>query len=118
MTAINYMFPPDEIHGLPTWRFVVHFVAPPPADAGAVAKAVTSLKAAEWKIITFPYGLDSIAYDHETQSVDVPIEVPDDRRRKPNSLVDYQSDFWKICGNMASAGLLGDIYYEAVDWQE
>jgi hypothetical protein len=49
--------------------------------------------------------------------VSVPIEVPDDRRRRPNSLTQYESDVWKIMGNMARCGF-GDVYYEAVDWHE
>jgi hypothetical protein len=118
MTAINYLFPPEQIHALPTWRFVVHFVVPPPHDPSALAEAVSSLKSAEWKIISFPFGIDAITYDPASNSVDVPIEVPEDRRKRPNSLADYESDFWKICGNMGSAGLLGEIYYEAIDWQE
>jgi hypothetical protein len=118
MTAINYLFPPEQIHALPTWRFVVHFVVPPPFNAAALATAVAGMRSAEWKIISFPFGLDALAYDSESQSVDVPIEVSEERRKQPNSLADYESDFWKICGHMGSAGLLGDIYYEAVDWQE
>jgi hypothetical protein len=118
MTAINYLFPPDQIHALPTWRFVVHFVVPPPYDAGALAKAVAGMKAADWKIVSFPFGLDAITYNAASQCVDVPVEVPEDRRKRPNSLVDYESDFWRICGNMAGAGFQGDIYYEAIDWQD
>jgi hypothetical protein len=48
----------------------------------------------------------------------VPIEVSPERRRRPSSLAEYESDFWKVCGNMAGAGFTGDIYYEAVDWKE
>jgi hypothetical protein len=118
MTAINYLFPPDQIHALPTWRFILHFVLPSGCDGSAVASAAANLKAADWKIVTFPFGVDTIAYNPETQSIDVAIEVPEDRRRRPDSLADYESDFWKVCGNMGSAGLLGDIYYEAVDWKE
>ena len=118
MSAINYLFPPDQIHALPTWRFVVHFVLPGPCDPAALARAVAAMKSADWKIITFPFGLDAITYDPQSRSVDVPIEVPEERRKKANSLADYEGDFWRICGNMGGAGLLGDIYYEAVDWQE
>ena len=118
MTAVNYLFPPDRIGCLPTWRFVLHFVLPSGCEASALAKAVAGMRSAEWKIVRFPFGLDAIAYDPQTHSVDVPVEVPADRRKQPNSLADYESDFWKICGNMGTAGLLGDIYYEAVDWKE
>lgn len=118
MTAINYLFPPDKIHDLPTWRFVVHFKEPPPLDVAALAQAVAGMKSAEWRIISFPFGLDGLSYDPKSQTVGIPIEVPPARRRRPGSLADYESDFWKICGHMAGAGFDGDIFYEAVDWQE
>jgi hypothetical protein len=118
MTAINYLFPPDRIHELPTWRFVLHFVVPPPCDHAALAAALAAMKAADWKIVSFPFGLDSITYNSATQSVDVPMEVPEERRGSPSSLADYESDFWRVCGNMAGVGFRGDVYYEAVDWQD
>jgi hypothetical protein len=93
-------------------------MAPPPLDAAALAKAVAGLKSAEWKIISFPFGLDAVAYNAGSQSVDVPIEVLPDRRKKRSSLAEYESDFWKICGHMAGAGFVGDIYDEAIDWRE
>jgi hypothetical protein len=117
VTSIKYLFPPDKVNELPTWRFVLHFMAPAD-DPAAIAKAVADLRAATWKAVTFPFGLESLAYDAHTKSVDVAVEVPPNRRRKPGSLQDYESDFWKICGNMIGAGFGGDIYYEAVDWHE
>ena len=53
----------------------------------------------------------------ETGTVGVPIQVPEERRRPPNSLADYESDVWKIYRHMVSAGF-GDLYYEAIDWRE
>jgi hypothetical protein len=117
MTAINYLFPPQKVNDLPTWRFLLHFMAPA-NDPAAIAKAVADLEAATWKAVTFPFGLQSLAYDPGTKSVDVAIEVPPERRRQPGCLQDYESDFWKICGSMVGAGFDGDIYYEAIDWHE
>ena len=81
-------------------------------------QAVQNLKAVKWSAVTFPFGIDQIVYDHASKSVDVPIEVPESKRRGKDGLTNYESDFWKICGNLGSAGVLGDIYYEAIDWQD
>ncbi|HEY7310115.1 MAG TPA: hypothetical protein VH643_12205 [Gemmataceae bacterium] len=116
-SSINYLFPPDQILNLPTWRFVLHFMAPPEYHEGMLHKAIAALKAADWKIVTFPFGLDTLSLDESGKAVGVPIEVPEDRRGRPNSLADYESDVWKIMGNMIECGF-GDLYYEAVDWQE
>jgi hypothetical protein len=118
MAAINYLFPPEQVELLPTWRFILHFVVGVPPEASVLVKARAALKSADWKIISFPFGIDAVSYDPVSQSVDVAIEVSEERRKRANSLPDYESDFWKVCGNIMSAGLLGDIYYEAVDWQE
>ena len=56
-TSINYLFPSDQIHRLPTWRFVLHFMVPPDYQPTSLQRVVTQLKAAEWKIVTFPFGL-------------------------------------------------------------
>lgn len=117
MTGINYLFPPDQVNDLPTWRFVIHFIAPSPFDETIVQQAVEKLSAAEWKIVTFPFGIESLTYEPANNSVGVPVEVPEDARNRPNSLADYESDFWKIAGNMIECGF-GEIYYEAIDWQE
>jgi len=116
-SPINYLFPPDQIHNLPTWRFVLHFMVTPQFDQAALQRAIERLKAAEWSIVVFPFALDDLALDQNGRMVSVPIEVPDDRRRRPNSLAQYESDVWKIIGNMVGPGF-GDIYYEAVDWRE
>jgi hypothetical protein len=105
-SSINYLFPPDQILNLPTWRFVLHFMAPPEYHEGMLHKAIAALKAA-----------DTLSLDESGKAVGVPIEVPEDRRGRPNSLADYESDVWKIMGNMIECGF-GDLYYEAVDWQE
>ena len=115
--AINYLFPPDQISKLPTWRFILHFIAPPGFEPAILQRAIGELKAAKWKVVTFPFGLDSLEYNPKTNSVDVPVEVPEASRRRPNGLADYESDFWKITGHMVGCGF-GDVYYEAVDWKE
>jgi hypothetical protein len=115
-TAINYLFPSNQITKLPTWRFVLHFMAPADYTPATLASAIADLKAAEWKIVSFPFGLDALSIDPTGKAVSVPIEVPEDRRR-PGSLADYESDVWKIIGNMVASGF-GDLYYEAVDWKE
>ena len=63
------------------------------------------------------FGVDDLAYEPSSNSVSVPIELPEEARRRPDSLADYESDFWKIAGNMMECGF-GDIYCEAVDWEE
>jgi hypothetical protein len=116
-TSINYLFPPDQIERLPTWRFVLHFKAPSLFREGRLKKATDGLKSAEWKIIEFPLGLDNLPFDAKAGTVGVPIEVSEERRRRPNSLADYESDVWKVCGHMVGAGF-GDLYYEAIDWRD
>ena len=117
MGGINYLlFPPDQINALPTWRFVLHFVASRPFDDSILSLIVKDLKAAEWSSVTFPFGIDNLSFDPTNNSVDVPIEVPEDVRHSPNGLANYESDFWKIAGNMAQHGF-EEVYYEAIDWQ-
>ena len=116
-TSINYLSPPDQIESLPTWRFVLHFKAPSLFRERSLKRATDELKAVDWKIIEFPLGLDNLSFDVDTGTVGVPIQVPEERRRSPNSLADHESDVWKICGHMVSAGF-GDLYYEAIDWRE
>ena len=116
-TSINYLFPPDKITELPTWRFVLHFKAPFLMRGKKIKQAIEALKQAEWKIIQFACDPDTIAFDPEAKTVGIPIEVPEERRHRPDSLSDYESDVWKICGNVIQFGF-GDLYYEAVDWQE
>lgn len=116
-TAINYLFPSNQITKLPTWRFVLHFMAPPDYKPSHLQTAIANLQAADWKIISFPFGLGSLALDPTGKAVSVPIEVSEVQRRRPGSLTDYESDVWKVMGNMVAAGF-GDLYYEAVDWKE
>jgi hypothetical protein len=117
--SINYLFPADQISNLPTWRFVLHFMAPIAFEPAMLERAIAQLKATDWKIVTFPDGLDSLSLSEESNAVGVPVEVSEKRRRRPNSLADYESDFWKINFNMIDCGF-GDLYYEAVDvdWKE
>jgi len=116
-TGISYLFPPDKINELPSWRFVLHFKTPRFFREKKSRLAVQALKDAQWKIITFPTGLEGLVYDAHNKTLAIPIEVPEDRRRREGSLSDYESDVWKIYGNMLSSGF-GDLFYEAVDWKE
>lgn len=116
-TSINYLFPPEQINNLPSWRFVLHFQAPRLFRVRRTKRASEQLKAATFKAITFPQGLPALHYDVTQNVVSLPIEVPEPRRHQPNSLADYESDFWKIYGNMVKYGF-GDLYYEAIDWHE
>jgi len=116
-SSINYLFPPDRIHDLATWRFVLHFQAPGFFSGRALRKAVALLKPLAWKAIRFSRPFEEFAIHPGTKTLDIPIEVPESRRRLPNCLADYESDVWKIYGHVLEAGF-GDLYYEAVDWQE
>ncbi|WP_339613699.1 hypothetical protein [uncultured Rubinisphaera sp.] len=114
MGGINYLFPPDQITNLATWRFIFHF--PGSSSSDDVKAASTALKEADFKVAQFPAGLD-LGFDAQTSSVDIAVEVPEDIRRQPNALADYESDVWKILGNMASCGY-EEVFYEAVDWSD
>lgn len=116
-TGINYLFPPDKINDLPTWRFVLHFKTPTLFRQRKTTKIIEQLKSASFKAVTFPFGLENLEFDQESKTLAVPIEVPQSRRNEPGSLADYESDVWKIYGNMLECGF-GDLYYEAIDWQE
>lgn len=116
-TSINYLFPPDQINNLAAWRFILHFKLPSEFTQSNLNRAVEQLKAAQWKIIEFPFDLDSLAVGEESQTIGVPVEVSEENRKRVNALADYESDFWKVCGNMMANGF-GDVYYEAIDWQE
>jgi hypothetical protein len=111
------LFPPDEINNLSTWRFILHFKVPNDFSAEIANQAMGRLKALEWKAITFPFELDTLRVDDRNQTLGVPIEVPEVRRRQPGALADYESDVWKIYGNVLQFGF-GDLYYEAIDWRQ
>ena len=116
-TSINYLFPPDRIDSLPTWRFILHFKVPNDFSAVTASQATSRLKALEWKAIAFPIELDTLGVDDRNQTFGIPIEVPEVRRRQPGALSDYESDVWKIYGNVLEFGF-GDLYYEALDWHQ
>jgi len=115
--AVNHLFPPESVNDLKTWRFILHFKAPFLFRDKKLRKAVEQLQADGWKIIEFSAGLDGLEFDAESKTVGIPIEVSEEKRRQPNSLEDYESDFWKICGTMTECGF-GELFYEAVDWEE
>jgi len=116
-TSIHYLFPPDQINKLPTWRFILHFIAPVEDRERKTKEASDRLRNAEWKIIEFPSGVDNLPFDKRTGTVAVRIQVSDANRKRPNALADYESDVWKVYGNMLPGGF-GDLFYEAVDWHE
>ena len=116
-TSINYLFPPDHVEALPSWRFVLHFEAPSWFRARKTARAIAALEAAQFKAIIFPVGLNAHAYDAQKKTWAVPIEVTPERRSQPGALADYESDFWKVYGNVLEHGF-GSVFYEAVDWRE
>jgi hypothetical protein len=115
-TKINYLFPPEQINTLPSWRFVLHFKAPQDRREAQTLAATEHLKSLQLKTVTFPSGLDTPCYEAKTDTVAIAIEVPEERRRQAGSLADYESDFWKIYAAMIDCGF-GDVYYEAVDWR-
>jgi len=76
-----------------------------------------ALKKAEFKAVQFPLGLDAPIINEPMGTVGVAVEVSQDRRSLTGSLADYESDVWKIYGNMVQHGF-GDLFYEAIDWQQ
>lgn len=117
MASINYLFPPDKINELPTWRFVLHFKVSGLFRKRKIRKAIKTLQVLDWKIINSLSDLDDVAYDPQHETVGISVEVPPARRKRANSLADYESDVWKIMGYMIECGF-GDMFYEAVDWKE
>src|SRR5438105_2322122 len=68
-TAINYLFPPDKINELRSWRFVLHFKLSSEVIDKSVQEALRRLRSAEWKIIDFPFGLENLPYDEKSGTV-------------------------------------------------
>jgi hypothetical protein len=52
MGRVTYLFPPDQINALLSWRFVLHFIAPQPFDDAALKHAVNNLKQTDWAVVT------------------------------------------------------------------
>ncbi|MCA9057229.1 MAG: hypothetical protein KDA96_05830 [Planctomycetaceae bacterium] len=117
MAGIHHLFPPEELENLPTWRFRLHFVVTAAWHYGLLPQAIANLLTAEWKIIEFSQGIENINLNDSGEVLTVAIEVTENRRQRSGAREDYESDVWKVIGNVMSDGL-GDIYYEAVDWQE
>ena len=118
MAGINYLFPPDKINELPSWRFYLHFVAPETDTHELVQQAKARLSSTQFDIIEFPFGIDAITYSDDSNEVSIPYSVTEENRAQANSLALYESDVWKVLGVMASAGFQSDVYYEAIDWEE
>ena len=118
MSGINYLFPPEEIENLPKWRFYLHFIAPETYKNDMLDQAREKLRNAEYAIIQFPLDFDEIAYEKSDNSISIPFFVSEEDRAKSDSLERYESDVWKIIGNMASVGFQSEIYYEAIDWKD
>lgn len=86
--GINYLFPPDQIEQLPTWRFVLHFELPSWFKERKIKKAGQALGAiTEWKAIRFACDLNDIPVN-EKGTLDIAIEVPEERRKQSGSLQD------------------------------
>jgi hypothetical protein len=68
----------------------VRIVAWPERRENKTREAISSLKAAPFKAVSFPSGLDDLKYDEKTKALSVPIEVPADRRAQPGALADYE----------------------------
>ena len=116
-TSINYLFPPQEIRELPTWRFVLHFIAPDVAANEAVSSARAALSELQFKALAIAVPIGSLVLDPQNHSLGVPVEVSSERRKQPGSLEDYESDVWKIYGTLIGLGF-GDLYYQAIDWRQ
>lgn len=114
---INYLFPPDVINDLPSWRFVLHFIAPEGASPEIARQVVNGLEAVECDAVEFACEAEDIELDETQNAVSIPIEVPEERRRRENGLAAYESDVWKIIGTMTQLGFSG-LYYEAFDWDD
>lgn len=115
--AINYLFPPEEINNLPTWRFIFHYVLPRNLDKSVLNKVIEKLKEIEFQVLTFPCGIEKIEYAEVNNSISLPVEVPEAVRRSDEVIIEvYESDVWKIMGNMAGLGL-EEVFYEAIDWK-
>ncbi len=60
--AVNYLFPPNEINNLPTWRFIFHFIAPGNYNEALRYEVIKKLKNADFEIITFLISLKVKVY--------------------------------------------------------
>jgi hypothetical protein len=119
-TRINYLFPPEKINDLLAWHFILHFPYPLFWGKQKLLKANNLLARAEWKIVQFTEaGINQyIQLNLGKRIVSINIDVTENERYNEGSLSKYESDVWKILGIMAECGFSGDVYYEAVDWNE
>jgi len=117
--SINFLFPPEKINDLPTWRFILHFKINTPMifSKRALQKAITKLEQVDLKTARFSCNLKEIKIDPHTKTIPVSIQVPELRRYQQNSLSDYESDVWKIWATIIGFGFT-ELYYEAVDWHD
>lgn len=116
-SSIHYLFPPDQISALPSWRFILHFQAPSWPFAEQTKEALDALAGLDLKRVQFPQGLSSPLLNDEMETVGIMVEVSPESRALPNALADYESDVLKIYASMV-ASQFGDLYYEAIDWQD
>lgn len=112
---ISYLFPPDSIRTLPTWRFVLHFSAPDELLEAGLQQAMARLPGISWKALRPAVPCDQLSIQRQTGSVAVPVEVPPDRRAQAGSLADYESDVWKLVAAMIESGF-DQLFYESVDF--
>lgn len=115
--GINYLFPPDAIDDLPSWRFQYHFKTPFFGAAKKLRKAAEQIRTVDFKVLVITSDLDQLQIDKKDGAVTIAAEVPEEIRQTEAGREDYESDFWKLWGNMLEFGFK-DVFYEAVDWQD
>lgn len=118
MSEIHYLFPPEEIENLPKWRFYLHFIAPANYENAMLKAAKDKLLSAAFSIIKFPIGIDEITFEKADNAVSIPYFVSDEDRARNDSLALYEADVKTLTANMAAAGFVSEIYYEAIDWKD
>src|SRR5262245_24053068 len=102
-TSIYHLFPPSEIGKLPTWRFVLHFIAPVFEREQRLQEALSRLRHADLEIVRFPFGLEDLPFDTESGSFAIRIEVLQSDRLREDSLARYEADIWKINASMVAS---------------
>lgn len=116
-SSINYLFVPERINELPSWRFILHFESPILFKGKAIQKAITELANLDLQAVSFEDDLSKLKHDRQSGCVPLAIGVTEAYRMQPNALETYESDFQKIYAVMLECGF-GGLFYEAVDWRK